>query len=225
MPKFGKRDSSKPNKIFTLKKVNDKLAKIKYKFQDWNWNASGTPLRLVNSRLNKRLIPQVEKLNRSKGPKVVVDWGCDNGKALIEFAKKFPKVSFVGFSQESHQDWVNVPKNITFLHTNTRAIEKLANKPSIKGRVGVLYSHYGLHHISKQGGQAFVDHVLKLSAALKKGGKIIIRPGEFYDTHRSQIISPENELVKILSKQFKPVFIQTPTIWGTKQALVELIKK
>jgi hypothetical protein len=226
MPKYGSKKGSKPNMRFRLKKVSSKLARIKYSLLDSRFDVSGTSLKVVNSHLGRRLVNEVENISKQKGDHVVMDWGCDNGKALIELAKKFPKVNFVGFSRDSHSAWENAPHNVSFLHTNTQAIEKLANKPNIKGRVGVMYSHYGLHHLSKKGGQVFVDHVTKLSVGLKRGGKIILRPGEFHGATKFPNPDAEKPLIKQLEKTFDVVMAESVFRNGkTYNTVVELVKK
>lgn len=172
MPTFGKRNSTAPNTYI----FHNSKGKLRQERNSMNWTVGNSRLRDVNQRLGRNLIRAVERLKaKSNRPAVIAEWGCGNANALFELATKNPDKLFVGFSDISHQEWNNKPKNAILLHTTTRALERFAQGKSVKGKVDLIFTHFGLRHLGPNG---FLEHITKLKETLEIGGKIMMSPIE-----------------------------------------------
>lgn len=199
MPTFERR-KNKALGTRVIRKKGKGLAQSPY---IGNYNVSGTSLKIVNSRLRRRLIKYTTELAK-KPNSLIVEWGCGDATALFELAKKFPNTKFLGASQESHQNWQKKPENVVLVQTTSEAIAKLAGRKGSSKKVDLIYTHFGLKHLfykdkSKKALRELENHLIKLKNSLKIGGKIIIRPLE--------LKIPQKEFEEIVSNLKKAGFL------------------
>jgi|GEM_PF-4920273 len=172
MPTFGKRNSTAPDTYI----FHNPKGKLRQERNSRHWTIENSRLKDVDFRLGRNLIRAVEGLKaKPNRPPVVAEWGCGNANALFELATKNPDKVFVGFSDTSHKEWEHKPKNVTLLHTTTRALERFAQGKSVKGKVDLIFTHFGLRHLGPSG---FLEHITKLKETLEIGGKIMMSPVE-----------------------------------------------
>jgi hypothetical protein len=225
MPTFGRRNSKPNNYVYSYKG-----RKIRQMTREDKWNVGNSELKVVNARLGKRLLAITATLpKRANRPNVIVEWGCGNGNALFALAKKHPDKVFVGFSDESHAEWAHKPKNVTLLHTTTDALEKLSSFGSVKGKVDLMYTHFGLQHLDLK---PLIKHLVALKKVVAINGKIIMRPNELKYLNQNELA----QLVKALEEngykattmnyqigKFEAASQTDPTLRGmTSLGLIEL---
>jgi trans-aconitate methyltransferase len=138
---------------------------------------------------------------QAKSPVAIVDWGCGNGRAISELAKKFgKKIAAYGFSKDSFKEWRGI-SNAKLVQATQEDILRYLKDNS----VDLLFSNWGLHHF-----------FWERNALLQKEK---IRQGAFYVKRLFQKIRPEgiiafdipnriawqakNELEKLLRRKAK----------------------
>jgi tRNA G46 methylase TrmB len=138
------------------------------------WKVDNSRLVDVDRRLGRNLIDAVKNLKpKQNRPPVVAEWGCGMGNALFELARNNPDKVFIGFSNMSHDVWTKRPKNVVLLHTTTPAIERLARMKSSKGKIDLIFTHFGMRHLGKRD---FLEHISRLKETISIGGKIMMSP-------------------------------------------------
>lgn len=125
----------------------------------------------------------INKRNRKTGkPVVVLDWGCKDGKGIIEFAHKYlDRVQAYGFSIDNHAAWTKT-NFVKFIWNDPYRLLRYFKKES----VDLIYSHFGfwkffpqMHGITPDSPLTARDHAAmitymqRLGARLKIGGVIV----------------------------------------------------
>ena len=114
------------------------------------------------------IINMAEKNDR-KNPLNVVEWGCGAGVALSELAQKNEygnRTRFFGFSDEAFSQWEKYLKAVSFIQAPATDFQHYLKKI----RPGVIFSHYGLIHLSPAD---LAQHIKEIAPYLRPKGFIV----------------------------------------------------
>jgi SAM-dependent methyltransferase len=111
-----------------------------------------------------------ERFNQTKKPVVVLDWGCGQGKAIGEVARKLnEKVKCYGFSKDSYGRW-HRNSRVKFIHETADGLLRYLKA----GSVDLIFSGLGIHHLPvllQPGGTE--AYLWRLSEKLSLGGVLV----------------------------------------------------
>ena len=136
------------------------------------WGITNTSLDEVEKTLNFSVIPHIFGLIKRYPKKkfVVIAMGCGRGRAANDLVKrlnrlKVKNVKVYGVSDLYFPDWSRT-RGVEYIFDRFHNLYKYLEEDS----VGVVFSHFGLYHIS---GDATVDLLVSLSPYIMDGGIVI----------------------------------------------------
>jgi hypothetical protein len=135
------------------------------------WSIITTPLWEVEDALGIKILEQVVIMcNRYPNKQIVViDWGCGMGQSINSVAEQSKRLGlnarFIGFSNLYFPQW-SMTRNVEYIFDDMKNLPKYFNKAEI----GLIYSHFGLYHIS---GEGISNHVNEMAPYMLTGGMIV----------------------------------------------------
>ena len=136
------------------------------------WGITQTSLDEVESTLNFSITTSVAKLSKLYPNKriKVIDLGCGRGNAVDDLAKRMKKqgidnIDIIGVSDLYFPDWSRT-RGVEYIFDRFHNLYKYLEENS----VGVVFSHFGLYHIS---GDETVDLLVSLYPYIMDGGIVI----------------------------------------------------
>lgn len=162
--KKGKRKVVEQRKIIREKQKRNKQQSKRVLIDDPGWAIRRTPLKHIERRLKFPISNYVRDICKRAGNPIVIDWGCGEGVAINEIARKFPKAGCYGFSDVSYKNW-NKVKKVKFIHATANDFFRYFKNES----VDLVYSFLGLDFIEIR----FKKYIENIVPKLKVGGKIV----------------------------------------------------
>ena len=136
------------------------------------WSIISTALDVVEDILNIKLLSQVKRISDMYPDRqiFVIDWGCGDGRAINALAKQAQRigiknVKFIGFGNLFFRRW-KFAQNSEFIFDKMENLHKYLGKKS----VGLIYSHFGLYHVSSD---AISKHLNELAPYMLNQGLVI----------------------------------------------------
>lgn len=97
-----------------------------------------------------------------------MDWGCGEGRALNDLAKKFKdKVNLYGFSRDKYLKWNQRNKSIAFIQETAENSARFFSK----GSIDLVFSHRMAEHVPWP---EFLSTFSQLAERLSVGGCIVM---------------------------------------------------
>ncbi len=137
-----------------------------------------------------------KRYQQKRKPLTVVDWGCHDGTAIGELARKTTGIArCFGFDLERSPNWRKL-QHVSFLQRRQQHFPRYFKPESID----LLYTHWGLFHIlRKEKEEGFARYIATIAPKLAKGGMLISTPVEHA---RVRVDVPK--LLDMLEKELNP---------------------
>ncbi len=170
MPVFGKGRTGR--KGITQKLPNRKQILRKGKKRSLqkgpNWKHLTTTLSQIKEASGFDLLKEISSRVKTGKSVFVFDWGCGDGTAATQIAKRFgDKVEVIGCSDIAFKEWIGNDK-VRFIHETKEGTLRYIKNNSMD----FIFSHQGLYHLSTN----MQDYVNKLVLKLRPKGKLLISP-------------------------------------------------
>jgi len=139
----------------------------------------------LKTPLQKEALEFVTKLKRKP---VIVDWGCERGRAIKELSNApelTGRVKAYGFGDLARKEWLNKDAaGVTFIHSPAEDFRRYFKDKSID----IIYSLAGIEHVES------AEYVRSLLPKLTVGGKLVTTIGnelfEFYEKYLGEPFNP-----------------------------------
>lgn len=183
MPVFGKaskarsRTREKRRQFIEKAIYRERGSKRRYYGERVKWGVENSSMEKIET-----MLPLIfeegnfieERFRQKKKPVVVLDWGCGNGLAIKQFAKKYgKKIRAYGFAKDSYKEWLKT-RSVKFIHATANDLLRYLKDDS----VDLVYSYLGLRFMfgttSKSAMQKGISYTKKLLKKIKPGGKIVL---------------------------------------------------
>ena len=136
------------------------------------WDYQSTPFRDIDRVFN--IMQRIEILAQNREdpnvPIVILDWGCGDGRAVVELFRELQKredagrgianVVVYGFADESYTKWNKAPKGTNFIWGTTEHLKDRLKQ--YLGKVSMIISNYGSEHVIEGNQVIFKRHFLDL---------------------------------------------------------------
>ncbi len=184
MPVFGRGRYNRGIRVNKETELNRYNPKVKSYRERHPWHKNRSTLNQVETFLGFSISDFISKRSKLlRRPIVVLDWGCGNGRALRDIARKFKQnVKLYGFSKDSFSDWNRSKNQITFIQETSENTTRFFSKVS----VDLIYSHYGLNHLYEQ--PKFEKFAGDLIERLSVGGVLVFNAMDYERDSRGDVI-------------------------------------
>lgn len=110
------------------------------------------------------------RVEQTRAPATVLDWGCGAGETINELARKTPGIMTYGYDHKHYRSWTRNPRVAFIQESPYRMLRFIKNRS-----MDLIYSNFGLiHFLTTLDTPKMVDYIESLSQKLKTEGVMVM---------------------------------------------------